>query len=321
MINVYNFQKEGVKSGSLVGLSEATKCWAHCINPTEKELIDLSEKANIPLEDLKEVLDEEERPKVSDLDNYSLIVVRAPWVENDEISTTPLSLFISKNKNNVITIALKELSSVHRIKQLIETKKIDMVQHTMSFFTYRLLDEVFNAYFLILSTLEEKIDKLEDTIIEKPDSVKVHSIFTLKKTLIFFHKSLTATRDVIASIEKEYVVNIDKKNIKRFRTLYNDVVQLIDMVATYRDVLTSTLEIYLSAVSNNLNRAIKTLTVGASFVLFPTLIASIYGMNFDTSSMFNMPELNWKYGYFFSLGLMAASIIITYVYFKRKEWI
>ena len=321
MIHVYNFQKEGVKPGSLAGLSDTSKCWAHCINPTEKELIEISEKANIPLEDLKEVLDEEERPKVSDLDNYSLIVVRAPLVENDEISTTPLSLFISKNKNNVITIALKELSSINKIIQLIETKKIDMIQHTMSFFTYRLLDEVFNAYFSILSTLEEKIDKLEDTIIEKPDSVKVHSIFTLKKTLIFFHKALTATRDVIASIEKEYVVNIDKKNIKRFRTLYNDVVQLIDMVATYRDVLTSTLEIYLSAVSNNLNRAIKTLTVGASFVLFPTLIASIYGMNFDTSSIFNMPELNWKYGYFFSLGLMAASIIITYVYFKKKEWI
>ena len=321
MIHVYNFQKEGVKTSSLTGLSDTTKCWAHCINPTEKELIEISEKANIPLDDLKEVLDEEERPKVSDLDNYSLIIVRAPWVENEEVVTTPLSLFISKNKNNVITIALKELSSVNKIIQLIETKKIDMVQHTMSFFTYRLLDEVFNAYFSILSTLEEKIDKLEDTIIEKPDSVKVHSIFTLKKTLIFFHKALTATRDVIASIEKEYVVNIDKKNIKRFRTLYNDVVQLIDMVATYRDVLTSTLEIYLSAVSNNLNRAIKTLTVGASFVLFPTLIASIYGMNFDTSSIFNMPELNWKYGYFFSLGLMAASIIITYVYFKKKEWI
>ncbi|MBI2208360.1 magnesium/cobalt transporter CorA [Candidatus Woesearchaeota archaeon] len=321
MIHVYNFQKEGVKLGSLVGLSETTKCWAHCINPTEKELIEISEKANIPLEDLKEVLDEEERPKVSDLDNYSLIVVRAPWVENDEISTTPLSLFISKNKNNVITIALKELSSVNKIMQLIEAKKIDMAQHTMSFFTYRLLDEVFNAYFSILSTLEEKIDNLEDVIIEKPGSVKVNSIFTLKKTLIFFHKALTATRDVIASIEKEYVANIDKKNIKRFRTLYNDVVQLIDMVGTYRDILTSTLEIYLSAVSNNLNRAIKTLTVGASFVLFPTLIASIYGMNFDTSSIFNMPELNWKYGYFFSLGLMVASVIITYVYFKKKEWI
>ena len=101
MIHVYNFQKEGVKSGSLAGLSDISKCWAHCINPTEKELTEISEKANISLDDLKEVLDEEERPKVSDLlDNYSLLIVRAPWVENAELVTTPLSLFISKTKNN-----------------------------------------------------------------------------------------------------------------------------------------------------------------------------------------------------------------------------
>ena len=320
MIEVYTFERDVVKSGSLEPLGNTTKCWAHCVNPTEKELLEISEKANIPIEDLKEVLDHEERPKVSDLDNYSLIIVRAPWVENDEITTTPLSLFISKNKNNVISIALKELSSVHRIKQLIEIKKIDMAQHTMSFFIYKLLDEIFNAYFSILSTLEDKIEMLEDAIVAKAEGVKVHSIFAIKKTLIFFHKALTATRDVIASIEKEYVANIDKKNIKRFRALYNDVTQLIDMVGTYRDILTSTLEIYLSAVSNNLNKTIKTLTIISSFVLIPTLIASIYGMNFDTSSVFNLPELGWKYGYILSLGLMLTSTVLTYLFFRKKGW-
>ena len=320
MIHVYNFQKEGVKTGSLIGLSDTSKCWAHCINPTEKELNEISEKANIPLDDLKEVLDEEERPKVSDLDNYSLIIVRAPWVENEEVVTTPVSLFISKNKNNVITIALKELSSINKIIQLIETKKIDMYEKSMSFFTYRFLDEIFNSYFSILDTLEEKIDKIEDIVVEKPDKITIQDIFLLKKTLIFFHKALTANREVVAAIEKEYVVNIDKKNIKRFRSLYNDVTQLIDMEGTYRDILTGTLDIYLSSVSNNLSQVLKTLTIGASFILIPTLIASIYGMNFDTNSLWNMPELAWKYGYFFALGLIALSMILTFVYFRKKGW-
>ncbi len=320
MIEVYSFQKEGVKTGSLAGLSETTKCWAHCVNPTEKELNEISEKANIPLEDLKEVLDEEERPKVSDLDNYSLIVVRAPWVENEEVVTTPLSLFISKNKNNVITIALKELSSANKIIRLVETKKIDMYEKSMSFFTYRLLDEIFNAYFSILDTLENKIEKIEDAVVERPGKVAIQHIFEIKKTLIYFQKALSANREVVVSIEKEYVGNIDKKNIKRFRTLYNDVTQLIDMVTTYRDILTGTLDTYLTSVSNNLNQTIKTLTIGASFILIPTLIASIYGMNFDTNSIWNMPELAWKYGYFFALGLMVFSIILTFMYFRRKGW-
>ena len=321
MLRVYKFQKGGVKAGSLNDLGSTSKCWAECINPTKNELKDISEKAKIQLNELKNVLDEEERPKVSDLENYSLIIVRTPFIEHDEIITTPVSIFISKNKNNVITITLKEVKSINKVKQLIASKKIDIYEKGISFFTYRLLDEVLDAYFSILDTLEEKIDYIEDKVIEKPDKLTVEHIFSVKKTLIFFHRALTANREVISSIEKEYVVNIDKKNIKRFRALYNDVTQLIDMEGTYRDILTGTLDIYLSSVSNNLNQAMKTLTIVASFVLIPTLISGIYGMNFARNSPYNMPELYWQYGYFFALGLMLLSIIFTYIFFRRKGWL
>ena len=122
MIKVYKFQKGGVKAASLNDLGTASKCWAECINPTDKELKSISDKAKISLTELMAVLEREERPKVSDLENYSLIIVRAPWIENDEIQTTPISIFISKNKNNVITIALKEINSISKLKQLIKTK-------------------------------------------------------------------------------------------------------------------------------------------------------------------------------------------------------
>jgi magnesium transporter len=321
MLRVYKFQKGGVKSGSLDDLGSASKCWADCINPTKKELKSISEKAKISLSELKNVLDAEERPKVDDLENYSLIIVRAPWVEHDGVLTTPVSIFISKNKNNVITITLKEVSSVKKITQLIAAKKIDIYEKGMSFFTYRLLDEILNRYFLILDMLEEKIDKIEDHVIEKPDKITVKSIFSMKKTLIYFHKALTANREVISAIEKEYVANIDKKNTKRFRALYNDVTQLIDTEGTYRDILTGTLDIYLSSVSNNLNQIMKTLTIGASFILIPTLISGIYGMNFANNSPWNMPELYWKYGYFFALGFMVVSVAASYIFFKKKGWL
>jgi magnesium transporter len=321
MLRVYKFQKGGVKSGSLNDLDSASKCWAECINPTKKELKHISEKAKIPLSELIKVLDEEERPKVSDLDNYSVIIVRAPWIEHNEILTTPVSIFISKNKNNIITITLKEVSSVKKIKQLIAANKIDIYDKSISFFTYKLLDEVLDAYFSILDTLEEKIDYIEDKVIEKPDKLTVQQICTVKKTLIFFHRALTANREVISSIEKEYVANIDKKNIKRFRALNNDVTQLIDMEGTYRDILTGTLDIYLSSVSNNLGQVMKTLTVISAFVLIPTLISGIYGMNFNKNSPLNMPELYWQYGYFFALGLMMISVIITYIYFRKRGWL
>jgi len=321
MLKVYRFQKGGVKAGSLNDLGSSSKCWADCTNPTKKELKDISEKAKIPLNELKNVLDENERPKVSDLDNYSLIIARTPIREQDEILTTPLSIFISKNKNNIITITLKETDAVRKIKQLIHSKKMDVHDKGISFFTYRLLDEVLDAYFSVLDTIEERIDLIEDHVIEKPDKISVRNIFSVKKTLIYFHKALAANREVISSIEKEYVSNIDKKNTKRFRALYNDVTQLIDTEGTYRDILTGTLDVYLSSVSNNLNKVVKTLTIGASFILIPTLISGIYGMNFSSNSPWNMPELYWQYGYFFALGFMVLSVVASYLFFKKKGWL
>lgn len=321
MLKVYKFQKGGVKSGSLNDLGSSSRCWADCINPTKKELKDISEEAKIPLNELKNVLDGEKRPKVSDLKNYSLIIVRAPSIERDEISTTPLSIFISKNKNNIITITLKKVTALDKINQLVAAKKIDLYEKGISFFTYRIIDEVLDTYFLIFDTLEDKIDVIEDKVIEKPDKTTVKSIFIIKKTLIYFHKALTANREVISAIEKEYVANIDKKNIKRFRALYNDVTQLIDTGGTYRDILTGTLDVYLSSVSNNLGHVMKTLTLISAFVLIPTLISGIYGMNFNNASTYNMPELYWQYGYFFALGLMLFSMITTFIFFRKKGWL
>ena len=103
--------------------------------------------------------------------------------------------------------------------------------------------------------------------------------------------------------------------------MYNDVTQLIDTEGTYRDILTGTLDVYLSSVSNNLGQVMKTLTVISAFVLIPTLITGIYGMNFSKASQYNMPELYWQYGYFFALGLMLISMIVAFVFFKRKGWL
>jgi len=172
-----------------------------------------------------------------------------------------------------------------------------------------------------MDELDEKIDVIEDRVVGKPDKITVENIFSVKKTLIYFHRALTANREVISSIEKEYVADIDKKNIKRFRALYNDVTQLIDTEGTYRDILTGTLDIYLSSVSNNLGQIMKTLTVISAFVLIPTLISGVYGMNFTRNSQYNMPELYWQYGYFFALGLMLFSIISMYIFFRRKGWL
>ena len=316
MIKVYKYEKGDVHEVGVNELSSPATIWADCHNPTKADLQELSEKAGLNASDIKEALDKEERPRLFDMDNYTQIVFRAPYFENDEISTTPVTILISKKLNNVITLRLHELRTVTTFHQLIKDGKYSIFERGVSYFVYRFLDEIFNTYFLVLDEVEEQIDKIEDEVIEKPDKKTVRQIFVIKKTLIYFHKSLTANREVITAIEKEYASNITKRDIQHFRMLYHDVVQLIDMVATYRDVLTGTLDLYLSAVSQTLSNVMKKLTAMGSFVLIPTLIASVYVMNFRY-----LPELEWKYGYFFSLGLMVLSVTFLYIYFKKKNWL
>jgi len=321
MLKVYSFQKGAVTEASPKELATVSVCWADCTAPSEEELKEISENTNITLDELNEALDQEERPKVSDLENYSLIIVRTPWNENGEISTLPIAIFVSKTKNNVITLTLQETRAIKRIKELLKINKVELHEKGVGFFTYTLIDEILSEYFTIIDHIEETIDEIEEEVVQKPGKKTIENIFAVKKTLIFFHRALTANREVISSIEKEYITQIDKKNIKRFRNLYNDAIQLIDTETTYRDILTGTLDIYLSSISNNLNQVVKTLTVMTSFILMPTLIAGIYGMNFDTSSQFNMPEILWKYGYFFAIGLMVLSVLLMYMFFRRKGWI
>ena len=98
--------------------------------------------------------------------------------------------------------------------------------------------------------------------------------------------------------------------------MYDDITQLIDMETTYRDILTGTLDIYMSAVSNNMNVVVKKMTAYGSLILVPTLISGIYGMNFR-----HMPELGWGYGYYLALLMMLISVVILYYYFDKNDWI
>jgi len=321
MITVYRFSGKGVLEGAIDDLSKSKKCWADVVNPTRAELELISQKAHIPYADLMHSVDRNERPSVSDFAEYSSIIVRAPWHQNGNAKTIPLTIFISKNKNNVITIAMKELPSNVLIRNLVKNGKIDLQKESMSFLVYNLLDHMFDSYFAVLEVVEDNIDKIENMVIRNADTMTVESIISVKKTLIFFNKALTANREVIISVEKEYLNQIDKKNIKRFRALYSEVTQLIDMVNTYRDIMSGTLDIYMSSVSNSLNKVVKTLTIITAFIMVPTLIGSIYGMNFQTDSAYNMPELKWKYGYVFALALMVLSVFGTYLFFKWKKWV
>ena len=180
---------------------------------------------------------------------------------------------------------------------------------------YYLIHRFANEFFQDLDKVEAAIDKVENSVFAHPDQKTVKQIFSLKRTLIYFHKALSADRDVLVALQKQGEGFIKPEVLTRMTQLYYDVVQLLDVVATYRDILTGSLDIYLSAVSNNMNAVMKKMAAYGTLVLVPTFITGLYGMNFAF-----MPELSWKYGYVFAWSVIITSMLLLWWYFRKHDW-
>jgi magnesium transporter len=316
MITVYRNVRGVVKQGSVEDIHPMHKLlWVNCVDLNSKELDLLEKKTKIPRAQLTEALDEDEIPRVSTYDHAAKIIFKSSFQEDHSGRTASFGILF--NKDYVVTVSHNPISAIENLeKDLNKEEKGRVFIESSDLFVYEILKRVLREFNKRLDTVEEQIDDIEDRLLKKPKHNVVQQIFNIKKVLIYFHKGLGANKEVIATLDRGQIPQIQKKNLPWFRELYYDVNQLIDMEATYRDVVTGTLDLYTSSLSNSINDTMKKLTVVASFILIPTLISGIYGMNFT-----HMPEIPWKWGYPFALVLMLFSILMMFLYFKAKDWL
>jgi magnesium transporter len=313
MIKSYWKPKDRIIEGGVSALKSKKVVWVDCFNPTEDELKQISELTKVTVTDMKEHLVDYERPNTFEFDNHSLIVFGAPVLDHNAFKVTSLAIFLFNNKN-IVTIRTEDIAGLEKFRnKLLEKNPKYFDFHTKV--VRSMIESVVDDYFAYLDTFQEEADTVEEAVFTSPHLSSIQRVFKLKKQMLFFHKSLLANREVITAIEKAYVTKLSRNELYDFRDIYNDLVQLIDTEETLRDILTGVIDIYLSSVSNTTNQVIKKLTVVASYIMIPTLIASIYGMNFHF-----MPEIPWKYGYAFALGMMLLSVVILYIYFKKVKW-
>lgn len=316
MIKVQLLKDKEVKEGVFDDIKTQNVVWADIVDPTKEELHKVGDIVGLEISDIEDFLNEHARPIVSNFEKYSLIVFSAPLKKE---STKPIVVFISKSTNDLITIREGESRSIARINSWDMKRKVAMFEKGPTYILFRIMDEVLATYNNILEEIDEDLENVEDAIYgEKSVKEKrlMVEMYELKKTLIYFQKGLSGNREVIASIEKEYGEFLNKKDLSKFRLLYSDLTRLIELTSTYRDILTTSLEVHLSTISNNLNITMKQLSAWAALILVPSLIAGIYGMNFQY-----IPKASMKSGFFIALGIMALAMIILYLYFRKKDWI
>jgi magnesium transporter len=185
---------------------------------------------------------------------------------------------------------------------------------------YALIDAAVDQYLPALDRLGDFINQLEDRVIHRPSPATLREIFRLKRTLLDFRRVATAMREAVNGLVRRYDVPssvgrlADRELRIYYRDVYDHIVRVIDFIETYRDLLTGSLDIYLSAVANRTNEVMKILTIWGTIALPLLILTSFYGMNVDLPLQ-KHPHVIAILGL-----LMAASVLVVYYYFRRKHW-
>ncbi len=186
----------------------------------------------------------------------------------------------------------------------------------MGSLVHALLDTLVDHYFGLADTVAERVAGLEEQVLGGTNQAVVRDVFALKKQLLAIRRILGPERDALNVLMRQDMSLLDRKTRLHLRDVYDHLVRIIDTADLHGDLLTSTLDVHLSAVSNRLNQIMKTLTSWTIILMSLALIAGIYGMNFR-----NIPELSWDLGYFYSLGAIVIVGGGLYLYLRRKSWL
>ena len=170
-------------------------------------------------------------------------------------------------------------------------------------------------YYVLLDEVETVIEKLENKIIAGTDDQIKGQIYHLKQELMVIRKALAPLREAVAKFAKSDHDLIEPGTTVFVRDLYDHNVQLLDTTESYRDMLNSLQDLYLSEISHRMNQVMQVLTLITTIFVPLSFLAGLYGMNFA-----NMPELQWKYGYFILLGIMLVIGVSLLLLFKRRKW-
>mgnify|MGYP002312391137 CR=1 FL=1 len=290
-------------------------CWIALTNPTATEIFEFSEKFDIEVDDLRSPLDEEERSRIEVEDNYTLILVDVPMIEErndkDWYGTIPLGIIVTGSM--IFTICLEDTPVLTRF----------MEGRVRSFFTYMKTRFIFqilyrnaSMYLRYLRIIDKKSEQVEEKLHLSTRNEELIELLELQKSLVYFTTSLRSNEVVLEKLLKV-------ENIKQYpedTELLEDVIienkQAIEMTNIYSGILSGTTEAFASIISNNLNIVMKFLATVTIVMSIPTMIFSAYGMNLKSVGM---PFADNPMGFLMVILLSLVFSILVAIVFRKKD--
>jgi magnesium transporter len=325
VIQTHVLSPEGVTEHDDVadGKAATGTTWVRVSDGTAEEMRTVARTFGIHDLELEDV-DQGVRPKLEEFDDHVFVLLKSARLRGgdttfeEELRDLPVGVFLGPDW--LVTLSTDTLPAVGRVWDAATREEKRLLSRGADFLAYRVLDALVDEYFEVLDEIETDIETVEDEIVGATGIDTLSRINSLRRELLATRRLLWPTRDAFATFARGDVDLVSEQHEKYYRDVHDHVIQLVELVETYRDLVTGARDIYLNSLSMSTNEVMKRLTVVATIILPLTFVVGVYGMNF-AESPYNMPELTWRYGYPAVMLGMASVTALLVAYFRREGWL
>ncbi len=268
---------------------------------------------------LEDVMNTFQKPKIETYDDGHLFVTMKMLHIEKAPTLDVWGEHISFVLGNDYLISFQEERSGDVFEPVLQRLKASVGKTRRSgpdYLLYALMDVIVDNYFLVLETFGDQLDATEDQVIKGYHAKSLSDLYALKREITLTRRFVWPLRDMVAQLVRADDPLVSKRIFPYLRDLNDHVMQTIETLDAYRELLASLVDVHLSTISNRMNSVMKTLTIFSAIFMPLTFIVGIYGMNFD-----NMPELHKPYGYYVTWGVMAMTTLGMMLYFRWKKWV
>ncbi|MDR2760165.1 MAG: magnesium/cobalt transporter CorA [Spirochaetaceae bacterium] len=263
---------------------------------------------------VEDILDTGQRPKAEEFDNYLFFILKDLHIrEENELVLEQISLVLLEN--TVITFQEEAGDPFSGIRRRILNNGGRVRKMGADYLAYGLVDSVVDAYFLVLDDMGDKIENFEDRAMDEKDGSFMPDIQKIKQALLKIRRTVLPLRESLSLLPRLSPAFIHEELGPFIKDLHDNVIQVVETVETYRELIAGVMEVNLSAVSNRMNQVMKVLTIISTLFIPLTFIVGVYGMNFTY-----MPELHYPYAYPLIWGGMIFIALGMLLFFKHRRW-
>lgn len=289
---------------------------------TEETLWQFSQVFQIHPLMLEDVVNVPHRPKVDFYENQILLIMQMVQSKDAGSGVDSEQVSFVLGRDFLVTFQEEpEWDSFEPVRDRIRRGTGSIRRQGADYLAYALLDTIVDSFFPVLEELGEALEELENEVVENPTQATIEKIYRMRRGLIKLRRHIWPQRNVINSLIRDSDDLISQEVKVYLQDVYDHIVEVVDILENYRETASNLMDVYLSSISNRMNEVMKLLTVISSIFIPLTFIAGLYGMNFNTEkSPWNMPELEWYWGYAACLGVMGAIALLQVIFFWRRGW-